>query len=245
MDSNLREASFLTLLNQLTPDIANQIKYLSGSLHLHTLSPVKTPEWTDPLCMVSGRHAVVRYIISERVGLDIYAYLGKHPVGFFEAIELGLQVFSLIEQLHSHNIVHGDWHSGNVAFRLNAQNELVLIDFGRAAIRPEIDDSDPNDPDIYCQSQSSPWESRGLKLTLRDDAFLAALLVGLPIHGLRDGRAQEHMCDERTKDGSFAQYMDLKQLSSTLLSTFRGSNSRTILPWRKHSPEMFGSTPQT
>lgn len=194
VDTNLRESYFLSLASGLVPEVTNRIKYFSGPKIADRVSRLKMADFDDPICPESDISVVTRFIISERMGGDLFGFVSRRrgPVPF--------------------NIVHGDLHMGNVAFRLNRPTELALIDFGRAAIRPEFDDSDPTDTELFCDWRYSPWESngKGPRTTLRDDVFRAVLVLARMMHGTQHERAQENICDDRNKQDHEEMYMEFK-----------------------------------
>jgi serine/threonine protein kinase len=117
---------------------------------------------------------------------------------------LGIELFDLLEKIHSIRIIHGDIHGSNIAFR---NDKLVLIDFGRGTIGP--DDMDigiheevlPTTANLKCHPSVSLWETVRIQpaLSYRDDAFRAALVLGLMVHGPQHRLARKNLCGDSSR----------------------------------------------
>lgn len=212
VNTNLREAYFLDLIGSHCPEVTTQLLYLSGGWTPSEASPVKTPKMTSIICSDSDFPVEVRYLIIERVGQDLFTYIWHNGrISFTTAIKYGIQIFEMLQEVHALNVIHGDIHAGNVAFRSDNSGKLVLIDFGRAAIRPEVDMTDPSNKEVFCDGRFSMWEAVGGHTyvpTMRDDIYRAALLVAYMMYGRTHQTAQDDQCKAI---GGTKKYLELKQ----------------------------------
>lgn len=235
-DSILREAYFLQLINASAPHITHKIKYLSGPLTPEAPTSLKIPLEQNRCPTVSDTQPIVRYIITERVGLDLLDFLEEFDnerVPFVTAIELGMQIIRLLEQLHSMNIVHGDLHASNIAFRdrsvdaetISSQDNLVLIDFGRARIghsgRPIESQTVVQRSKPLCHAHLSHWESVGgfhYVPSFRDDIYRGYLVIAAMIYGGDHMEAQMDMCEGGHRD-RYRQFKEFDNFFDTRVET--------------------------
>lgn len=199
------EARFLQLLSGT--GIANKYLYFSRGVELPAnlvqVPPgkLRTVTKCDPRTSLRDT-PLIRYLITERVGKSLAQVLREGgPVPIDRAIGIGTEMLKLIQRIHRMDIIHGDVHPGNFAYSLGDSNQLLLIDFGRANI---IDDliprSDPPVPsplttdDVQCHAYTSPWESRRLKPSFRDDLFRVLLVMAELIHGPAFPSAMSTIC---------------------------------------------------
>jgi serine/threonine protein kinase len=222
VDATLRESYFGELINGLSPGLVPRVMYFSAAVpgaRMGEASP-KLPTGMDLKCGHSGIDRVVRFMVMERVGLDLYDLVDiRGKVGFFDAIRLGIETFQNLEKLHDIDIQHGDIHAGNIAFRdigldlataSLAVQPLVLIDFGRAKIGLEDADQTDYGDFVYCSGLLSPWESRIHTPSYRDDVFRVMLVLAVMIHGKNHPNVQEMICGPNREPDRVAQYMRLK-----------------------------------
>lgn len=217
-DGSLPEAFFLDYVSLRVPEITNSLLYASEALVPKSLSKVKSPRLYKLDCSASfgGGVASVRFLIVERVGTDLRAYIEQRGmIDFIEAIELGIEIYELIQKLHSTGVVHGDIHAGNLAFRqgeISSKRELVIIDFGESRFRPAEDPPRSTNETIVCRASISPWQSVGksYRSTLRDDAFNVAGLMGYMMYGREYIAAQKAICGGRYKPELLQKYMNFK-----------------------------------
>ena len=131
-------------------------------------------------CKKSKKTPSIRYLIMDRVGESIYAFVKRRgPVPVQAAAAMGYQLFEHIEKLSALNIIHGDIFERNVCF--DRRGRLVLIDFGRSLIVK-------NAPPLARKSLStfplfSPWEMLGYRASFRDDCFRILQLIALLMNG--------------------------------------------------------------
>jgi serine/threonine protein kinase len=202
-DSIPREAFFLGLLGG--SGIANEVLYSSKRMDvseteylemLTVASPKLNPNVIHDYRVSSGERLFIRYLITEKVGESLYHFLlmqspPKRVVPFSQVIDLGLGATLLLKRLHAKNIVHGDIHPGNVAFKFPLRekpygdNRLVLIDFGRARIGPQQGGEEPVVLDTVknCHEYFSQWEIFNMAPSYRDDMYRLMSLMAMLAHG--------------------------------------------------------------
>ena len=137
--------------------------------------------------------AQVRYIVEERVGPTLRAYMTTMGLRMrstrnsreaqiqhiLEVVSVGHATLNSLQTLHSTGVVHGDIHDRNLAFEAlvndmlelfpsNGQN-VVLLDLGMSGIisNPE----EMKSSEFASQRIASPWQLRGDSRGFRDDAF--------------------------------------------------------------------------
>jgi hypothetical protein len=189
-EPTLVEAYFLKVLSQWQPQVSNRLIYFSRSFTPWTRSDLKYPNFGLKCPGLPSVRPVVRFIITERVGRSIKEILISSTTlfSFREAISCGIRLFQLLKTIHERNLVHGDIHPGNVAFRSDAEthNELVLIDFGRARVVDVGEAVGETRSQPFCHYYLSPWEALYLgRPTYRDDAFRAILVMASMMFGIR------------------------------------------------------------
>lgn len=244
-DSILRESYFLGLVNSRAPHITHKLKYMSGPYYPKIFSSIKLPFKAGIGCPADGSVPVVRFLITERVGISLWGLVDSFPdekVDFTLAIELGIEIFALLQELHAINIVHGDVHPGNIAFRgSDRTSELILIDFGRARIGTRYPASFARSPRPLCHGYNSPWESiygSDYPYTFRDDIFRVFLVVAAMIHGSDHKFAQENICEGKNA-GRFLKYLAFKN-DVNIFDTDIGTTEFRLLPhlprvWKSHA----------
>jgi serine/threonine protein kinase len=135
----------------------------------------------------------------DEVGDAIEEYMFKikptYRFSFLPAIKLGGQMIELVKKLHSFNIVHGDVHLGNFAFRSpDSFTDIIFLDFGRAHfVGPKDVEKDlPKQTGSvdFCEERkriyhflASKWEMMGCKPTYRDDVYRAVKMMGFAMWG--------------------------------------------------------------
>jgi serine/threonine protein kinase len=110
-------------------------------------------------------------------------------------IKIAKKALQLVQGLHELGFVHGDFHSGNIAFRnpklsfedigkdMESIDEMILIDFGLA--KEFRSDEVPDESDASIKDLNpillSPWQLEGKRRSPRDDVFrvLEALAYNL------------------------------------------------------------------
>ena len=149
----VQEFTMLSLLN--TTDISPKVYYLSPTAELSgppdsTRSIGRFVKDHMDKCIEQRSH--VRFLVQERVGYNLgeyMAYLAAREKDFYtsaaftkQLIRIARRVLRQLEKLHSLGIVHGDIHSGNIAFReigktdKKGSDDVVLIDFEYASFFP-------------------------------------------------------------------------------------------------------------
>jgi hypothetical protein len=217
VDATIREAFFLDLINQRDQGIANKLIYFSSGTPTDRLTrSERFPTVSRGRCENGHPFPIIRYMISTRVGKPLNSMVrGRMGLPFDQAIEYGISMFRLLSRLHALNVIHGDIHGGNIALSeaANPANSLVLIDFGRAEIDSEGDMTNTEtDDEIYCHGHSSHWESRGMtpRISFRDDAFRATLVLAVLVHGYKHKDALEILCEVDDDVAGEARYMEVK-----------------------------------
>jgi hypothetical protein len=212
------EATFMKLLQPL--NISPKVVYVSAP----TIVPIpafrnqssgKVQQTTCDEYDGSGQYdGSIRYMIMEKVGESLYSIMLKSKGGripFRQAIKYGIKMIELLKKLHSHNIIHGDAHLGNLATRLDNPNELMLIDFGRAEYVGPTEIANARGATDFCTNtdQFHPfygkWEIKNCKPAFRDDVYRAVEMTAVIMHG------QSHLNFFNTLPGNNkAVYGDLK-----------------------------------
>jgi serine/threonine protein kinase len=210
VDTLLLESYFLELLNDT--GIANRIYYYSRA----GVMPMPGA-WTrlglpklDLKWCEDDSAPVVRYMISEKIQMDMCEFaktLG--PAKFTHSVRVGIATINLLERLHSHDIIHGDIHCGNVALSADGSRH-VLIDFGRASIiNAELDKTHPSyrapspvsvaaiEPDVElgCHMYDTPWEMLGMKRSFRDDIFRVFRMMAGIVYGPKTAVYLYDLCE--------------------------------------------------
>lgn len=209
-DNALREVFFQKLVHSYFPEITPEVKYLSRAYIPETVSDVKMPNSKkSTMCPNSGVRVQVRLVIMGRAGCDLVSI---DKIDFLDAIVIGIQIFENLEKLQNINVVHGDIHSGNVAFADDESDQIVLIDFGRASIRPQRDSRIDADTAVHCHPIYSPWEavgSTGLR-TFRDDAYRVLLVLAVMMYGNIHYAFQDRVWCKEPSPQKLAEFMRFK-----------------------------------
>lgn len=219
----LVEAFFLEYIARVIPGVrvSNRVMFFSrGSTVIDLKKQLFFPRGKGKLdirrneCDNSSAVPIVRYLITERVGsslLDFFrSFRNSTERSIFRyALEIGIKVFDLLETIHTHNIVHGDIHGGNIAWdKSHPGDRLLLIDFGRARIINPVVDAKSVPPMYdwrrstnaadypFCHGYFTPWTMFGIQTSFRDDAFRALMMISSFIHGLKLISVQESLCED-------------------------------------------------
>jgi len=136
----------------------------------------------------------IRYMIMEKVGISVEdwatGYALRRP--FIDVMRVGAQMIVLLEKLHDLNILHGDAHWGNFAFKSGMKGDLVIIDFGRSRIINEKLDyggKTPKDDEGFCEGSdwlhvnTGKWEMKSCNPAFRDDVYRAVQNCAMAIYG--------------------------------------------------------------
>jgi hypothetical protein len=186
-DATVVESYFMNRIALQDPDIALKVDFYSGYVSEPGSladNQRKIPDVTCP----GGVQPHIRYMIMERVGSSIFQYMYTKPdnrIPFLEAMQLGKQMISLMQRLHNLNIVHGDAHWANFAFKnVNTFSDLILIDFGRA----KMVDKDAVFPDGRASGLVHPytsgWELFDCRVSFRIDVYRTAQANAMLIYGM-------------------------------------------------------------
>jgi serine/threonine protein kinase len=199
VDSILIEMYFLQLLATELPDVSHTPLYMSSGHEFVFSSRLKSPR-IGTVCpnWSAGRFVrpVVRFMVTQRVGQSIHEVLHRSTrLGLGNVVEMGIRMFQLIRMIHSKELIHGDVHVGNFAFRNSSSDSpesLILIDFGRSRIAPggvfELR------TELRCHRFLSPWEmTERTPPSYRDDAFRVAITMISMLYG-------EQFLDDITKE---------------------------------------------
>ena len=126
----------------------------------------------------------VRLLLQQRVGMTVLqfraaklAFRDNEVLYLKEGVWVGQKSLHLLRELHSHGVVHGDFHAANVAFleteppTSSRERDLVLIDFGEAALMCGPRNLRKTPPGLST-NLLSVWQLEGDGLKgFRDDAF--------------------------------------------------------------------------
>jgi hypothetical protein len=193
IDPMVVEYFFMTRLGPL--GISPIAYYLSGPASVTGPSTDKDEGKVMNAFCVDGGPGIVRYMIMERVGDSLAdrmdAQIGER-FSFLNSIEYGIEMIKLIKKLHHADIMHGDCHVGNFAFKDNFLSEkLMLIDFGRARFFGEQDKEWGRRDPTFCDTQSEAyvhlyagkWEMKNCKPAFRDDVYQIVHMIAYLMHG--------------------------------------------------------------
>ena len=140
---------------------------------------------TRKSCARSG-YASVRYMVMDRVGMSMYNLIDEtasagEVVPFSQAIAICQMTIQALKQLHSHGIVHGDIHPGNVAFLDKARTRIGLIDYGMAFWAEEAAGTPDRAlvPRHLVKSFLSPFVLMGFRRSFRDDVYRAVEMAAM------------------------------------------------------------------
>ncbi len=152
-------------------------------------------------CTHPGTMPEIRYLLMERLsGESIEQFaLDTSPQSIAQTMELGVRMIRALQDLHQHNVIHGDAHSGNfilpgVTDEPSLRHGLKLIDFEQARLfnRMDYEGDFCDDPAfisslplarIQTEMLNSPWEGRGCIKSFRDDIHRVFLSLATMIHG--------------------------------------------------------------
>jgi serine/threonine protein kinase len=158
----------------------------------------------------------VRYLISQAFGESLSIRLNLEAGGKFdplEAIDYGIQLFGLLEQLHARGIVHAGIHPGNV---LISDDKVRLIDFVNAdLVDAQTFSGNVRDESVptVCHPHIAQWEMIGYVPSFRDDAYRVFVTIAQMIHGPEFLRVHRALC---ASPSEMTQYMHLKQEANFL-----------------------------
>jgi hypothetical protein len=197
LDSVLVEAYFLQLIADNIPDVTHRVKYLSAGFSPAKASS-KLPFITNQCPGTIKTKPVVRFLVTEIVGWSIQQVLeAGNRFTLTDTLAYGIRIFSLLEKLHMKRVIHADIHSGNLAYRGNAENadNLILIDFGRARIVGSDESGVQPRDEVFCHAYVSPWEatSKGPP-SFRDDAFRTVITLASMVFGIAYAQDMGSMC---------------------------------------------------
>ena len=141
-------------------------------------------------------HRSIRFMIMERLDADMYSFSRSSGPTFYGAIEVMIELFKGLSQVHAMGIVHGDIHPGNVGIR---NQRVMLLDWGLAFhIDETYDKPDLERPPMsYNHCLYSHWNLMGYRFSFRDDAFKVLLVGAMLMHG---GLWTQH-CTSLEEDG--------------------------------------------
>ena len=170
------------------------------------------------------RNGRVRYMIMERVGSSLNEeLLMDPPMSPIKAIDFGIQLIQLLQNLHGAGLIHGDVHPGNVCRRLENPNSILLIDFGGSTtLSKETDEIvfeffENENPTL------SPWQLEGHAVARRDDVYSALFTLAGMMLGVR--HRDSHM--EAIRERAAAKWGFRSR-------TVRGN--REVLKWKRNGP---------
>ena len=209
-DSNLAEYSFQAALNDT--GLAPKVYFLSPPAPIVRGFPMKA---RSGLMIKSTDHCIdlkseLRMTVMQIVGQSVDAYLkwfreqsGSGAAYFRAVMHMTLKTLRLIESLHSHGVVHGDIHGGNIVFRDGKPmqeydmetDELMLIDFGMASFFPDQhlqSDHAPTDTTLNVL-MLTPWQLLDKRYGRRDDLYKILDYVAHVLSGDRLGDAFEDL----------------------------------------------------
>ena len=123
----------------------------------------------------ADKHAVVRFMIVERVGKSLESYSGTSDMR--ASLAAGVQLIDLLTRLHKVGIFHGDIHPGNVCESLRHEGKLLLIDFELGGF-VESESDEPLGSPMPIHHVLTEWQLIGLPFSRRDDIYKTLELIG-------------------------------------------------------------------
>ena len=196
------EASYLFLLqgSGLTPYTI----YISPPAQIQPF-PILSARIQSEILQNRGSHdrcaaagAEVRFIVQQRAGQPVTNYMNclvtalgasNSTALLSSALRVTIKVVQMLERLHQFGILHGDIHSGNILFAssvgpacppLEAEPELLFIDFGMAEYFPSQTGSDIHKPFPLSRNTrlAAPWSLMDHRAGRRDDVYRAIEMLG-------------------------------------------------------------------
>ena len=218
--------------SQITP----KILFVSPPALLRPVKSVKTDfiMSTKNRQICTASKASVRYMIMERGGASLERLMAVKNFSFIDGMRILLQLFSMLEIVHTGGFIHGDIHRGNVVESRTNPEKFWLIDFGMARYVSPSEAPPIRPVGALPNSLSTHWVLEGIAPSYRDDAMQAMMTVATIVGGkpyLDQLRAAEQNSNragliERYRDGNIFQGMAIseKGRASTvqLLDAVRG-----------------------
>jgi hypothetical protein len=185
-DATVVEAYFMKRLAEA--DLTLNVDYYSGYVSERGTLTEADRKIKDVSCPW-GVTPHIRYMIMDKVGPSLLTYMstgGRARIPFLEAMKLGKQMIELMKKLHNLNIIHGDAHMGNFAFKTDDPSSgLILIDFGRAKIVDEVPPASmPSSACRMLHPFAALWEMDGCKVSFRDDVYRAVQMTAMSLYGM-------------------------------------------------------------
>jgi hypothetical protein len=203
IDTGVVEAFILERLNGygITPEFL----YFSRALPMQYMSE-KFDVSSVGLCPVGmirgGKQPIVRYLITERLGISLRSALVLHEtdITMGEVLRMGIKMVELLERLHSMDIIHGHITLDSFAIptglgtesvlELFHQTPWVLVELTRARIvdiEKDFPEGENTRAVIYDSRRTqlvvSPWENKCIVASYRDDVFRVLFLMAGVLHG--------------------------------------------------------------
>lgn len=233
IDGLVVEYYFLKRLHKI-PDLTHKVFYLSAPIDDPLVAGKLTsgetlcPDYSVP---------TVRFMISEKVGLSVadYARSQGGTLDVDSVINIAMQMIGLLEALQFRNFIHGDAHYGNYALSAQNPDKIILIDFGRARVinvhsdfplgeRTHIKGVSGDRRVVLCHHSISPWESKALKPSFRDDVFRVFIAIALLIHGREYLNHITGMCAQKKLENKYLNFLTNENILDL------GRTVRTQLP---------------
>jgi hypothetical protein len=197
------ETHFLQILNMRAPGVT--ITHVFSSEAIAKPAGNGKFHYPPPTCK-SGAPTLVQYMIMERAGPTLKAYLkqfGKLDV--LTVASMGLQLIRLLRRIHALGIVHADLHPGNIAITHETPRRLILIDFGFARYGTDSLHEGGFGP-LFCNPHFTIWEARGGDGTYRDDVTRVVQLMAVLLYGRTYLEALQALCERDPN-----QYLSIKE----------------------------------
>ena len=158
--------------------------------------------------------STVRFTVMEKVGVALGQIHFVSGRGFPPrlAVRYGVQLISILREMHLAGIIHGDVHAGNVL--LDNHNRLKLTDFDQFKYVHPLGMIDRVvAPFSRSHPFLSPWEIQGYAADVRDDLFRAVAMVAtlmhprLPYEDILLGMSPEEMHTWKTRGMLFSPFV--------------------------------------
>ena len=184
----IRNYNFITLIQRQIRDDGSLVPmgapYLSGpaTITVPAMSHRGLVFQSSDACL----SAEVRFIVQGMAGQSLRTFVRtRGPFPLLSALKTGLSLVKKMVDLHSHGIIHGDIHWGNVLFRDpdSRAMKFVLVDWDRAQLdgrRDTLISTQGLAPAWY----QSPNELRGGEVSYQNDLYRIYELMGAIINGV-------------------------------------------------------------
>ena len=192
----VKEFVIRSFINQTS--ISPKVYYISPAIRMTPANlPLTTSRFMgsyleDNLDECARNGTSIRFMVQEEAGpaLDTFAHHHLHngtPAFAKMILQIGRRLLSMLENLHSVGIVHGDVHAGNIVYNKSVGHvrdidsiEFALIDFEYSFYFPNKfgQPVDGVDNSNLTPRYLSPWQLAGQRMGPRDDVYRLLYVIG-------------------------------------------------------------------